>query len=282
MALAGVGILSEQWAYTTKTWDRITEPLKPGAADLAVICGQLLLLAERFDRLNALVLGVTKDYLDLPWPTGSNIRGLDNASVMIRNHWSGESGTAVQGDWCQMPLQSESQHIVLLDAGLCLLGWPDEQKQVLEEVARILVPDGMFIVRLLVLPHETESMPAVVQAVRAGEITDLSLLRIRLWMAMQADGIFPVTNRQFWTLLASSFPDLDELAQFCSTDSAYLQEALSKLQAEPVRNFAFAALEDYVHMIDSMDGQFSVTEKFIPEYHLGERCPTLVLRKNAA
>jgi SAM-dependent methyltransferase len=203
--------LSRQWSYTAQTWDRIRPPLKPAGEDLQAITRQLACLETSPGHRTVLILGVTREYLSLLWPVDTSIFALDYSHVMFKTVWQGAPGTGILGDWRRMPIMDQSQQLVLLDAGLCLLPWPAGQQQVVREVSRVLGPGGLFIIRVLVMPAEPESISAVIQAVSDGDIPDLSHLRIRLWMAMQHESGKPATNRQFWYKLQEVFRDAKNL-----------------------------------------------------------------------
>jgi SAM-dependent methyltransferase len=270
--------LSQQWSYTARTWDRIRPPLKPVAEDLQVITRHL----ADWHPEQVMILGVTREYLELSWPHGSTIRALDYAPVMFRTVWKGAPGTAILGDWRDMPVADGSQDLVLLDAGLCLLRWPRDQQQVIREVSRILAPGGLFIIRVLVLPAVPETPARVMQALEQGAIPDLSQLRIRLWMAMQYEYHRPATNRQFWYFLRESFRGREALAHKCDTTLQYIEEITRKTLSEPERDYEFADQESYLAMFTDAQNHFRLLETSVPGYGLGERCPTFVLRKNPA
>jgi SAM-dependent methyltransferase len=269
--------LSRQWSYTASTWERILPPLKPVAEDLRVITGYLGSAGQSAG--NVLILGVTREYLALPWPGDTSVRALDYAPVMLRTVWQGAAGTGILGDWRRMPVSSQSQQAVLLDAGLCLLPWPHGQEQVVREVARVLVPGGLFIVRVLVLPDVPETTAEVMEELEKGQIPDLSHLRIRLWMAMQHEYRKPATNRQFWYKLQEACRGRDDLASRCDTTVEYIGEINRKSLFEPERDYEFAALAQYIALFTDSSSGFEILEISTPTYKLGSRCPTFVLRK---
>jgi len=273
--------MSDNWAVSAQNWHQVKAPLRPAKGELSLITHYMEQLAESTGLEQALVMGTTPEYFHLPWPANTRVCAVDSSPAMLGKVWPGPPNTAIRGNWLDLPLAGCSQDMVLLDAGLCLLSWPDEQARVMHEIARVLKPGGVWIIRLLVLPRNPQTPEQVYQAVRDGSIENLSYLRVHLWMALQAQNGRAATNQDIWGGLKKAFGSWTALATLmnCHADYLYLHRfaEIRLTQAWPV--FEFATLEDYEKLLCTPLTGFTCEARFHPEYAMGDRCPTLVLRK---
>ena len=270
--------MKDDWAVSAQNWHNITAPLRPSAGELALITRYLQSFGSGPES-QVLVLGATPEYWHLPWPESACVKAVDSSPAMLEKVWPGPDNTAFHGDWCQLPLAGNSQDMVLLDAGLCLLPWPADQARVVHEIARVLKPGGLCIIRLLVLPASPQSPAQVYAAVRAGQVPDLSHLRLQLWMATQASTGKAATNQDIWWGMKTEFGSWSELATYLNYDPAHLEQFGERRLTLTFPIFEFATLADYELLFCGPPKAFCLEEIFWPDYPLGDRCPTLVLRK---
>ncbi len=138
------------------------------------------------------ILGVTPELYYLPWPAGCDLLAVDRSRAMIDGVWPGAAAQAVEGDWLRMPLAPASRDLVVCDGGLILLRFPGEHEMLIEKLHEIIPSGGRCVFRLFVPPAERESVEEIIAALRAGQIANLNILKLRLAMALQpstAEGV---------------------------------------------------------------------------------------------
>ena len=139
--------------------------------------------------------------------------------------------------------------------------------------ARVLDDDGRVILRLFAAPARAEALDAIAAALDAGAIGSFHAFKWRLAMAIQpADRNVRVAD--VWRAFAELVPDRAALARrtgwpaaVIDTIDVYRESAL--VYSFPTAAEARAAVAD--HLVE--------TACHAPGYELGDRCPTIVLRR---
>lgn len=170
------------------SWRLVGPPLRPAPADLAHFQAAIARWStEHPGAPRALILGVTPELCRLDWPAGTQLQALDSSPEMISAVWPGERAAAIEGSWTAAPLGDASQDIILCDGGFGTLSWPEGQRCVLSEVDRMLARGGAFVVRLFAPAGRTGSLGQIEADLKAGAISGLDGLKMRLWGALQTD-----------------------------------------------------------------------------------------------
>jgi SAM-dependent methyltransferase len=198
---------------------------------------------------------------------------------MLKAVWPGPQEQTICADWCRMPLPNASQDMVLCDGGLCIQVYPQGQQLMVAELARILAPGGLLFIRLFVLPEQDESVERVLEDLRSGGIPDLDQLKLRLWMALQQSPEQGISSLQLWDTTESAVPDFDLLGELLHIDAESLRGAAKHTTKSNTRYYSFADLATLENLFTGNPGGFTLEQTLVPVYPLGERCPTLVLRR---
>jgi hypothetical protein len=197
------------WQDVAQKWELFGPPLRPGLADTAIY--QQFVDACHVVRpvQEALILGVTPELCLLDWPTHTRVRGIDRNQAMIDHVWPGDMALAQLGTWTETGLASASIDLVLTDGGTLFFAPGGSMRDLVAELARIVVPGGRVAVRIFAPSENGETPDAVIDALLCGTIANMNELKIRLACALTDSvdaGIAPDTVLAF---LDSRVPDRD-------------------------------------------------------------------------
>jgi SAM-dependent methyltransferase len=265
------------WAEIARRWAQLGPPLRPAAEDVAFYADVVSGWPVGGGPPRGLILGATPELYRLPWPDGSPVLAVDHTPAMIRTAWPGPDGSAVCGDWTALPLAASSRDIVLCDGGLLQLPYPHGVRACAAALARVIAPGGRFAVRLFVPPAERESPEGVLCDLVDGRIANLNVLKLRLWMALHDDVAEGVQLARVWHVLREAFPDFARLAAHLGWPLEHLL-AIDAYRDCPAR-YHLMSQADLRRLFCEADNAFAVESVGIPGYALGERCPTIVLRR---
>ncbi|HEY5565434.1 MAG TPA: class I SAM-dependent methyltransferase [Rhodothermia bacterium] len=265
------------WQGIARLWSQVGPPLRPSLEDLRFVEQAVNRKNDRTDPFRVLILGVTPELYELPWPDETEVVSADHTAAMIDEIWPGPPGTAHLTEWTSLPFATDSHHIVLCDGGLHLVKYPDGSRQLAQEVRRILLPGGLCILRLFLPPRKRESVDSVLTDLLAGGIGNLNLLKFRLWMALHEDPAEGVELRKVWDAVHSAAPDLERLATNIGWSPDHML-AINTYRGSQNR-YHFLDMNDVTKLFCEDRGGFEVESVHVPTYELGEQCPTLVLRR---
>lgn len=270
----------EYWKTTAAAlWREFGPPLRPSAADTEMVRQVLDTWAGRFGAPRVLLLGLTPEVHRLAVARGWDLLAVDRSGAMIEAIWTGAPETVRCADWTDLPLPAGSRDVAVLDGGLQMQAYPDGQRQVAAQLRRVLAPGGLFVCRLFVPPIETETPADVLADLEAGRVPSLNALKLRLCIALQPDPTTGVALREVWEVLTRAHPDLDALAGRLGWTRAHMR-AIHAYREAPNR-YWYAGTEQVRALLCDRVGGFTLDELHIPDYPLGERCPTLVFRRLA-
>ncbi|MCA9394559.1 MAG: class I SAM-dependent methyltransferase [Candidatus Omnitrophica bacterium] len=262
------------WDKIAANWRLVGPPLRPAKEDLNFVTAEL----QKMLRPRALILGVTPELYDLAWPYGTELQAVDHNQIMIDTIWPGPADSARCGEWTALPFEDGSKDVVVCDGGFHLLSYPDGQQALVRELHRVLAPEGLFIVRLFTPPVDREDTVFIIADLVQGKIPNLNLLKLRLAMAMQPDPVAGVAVHDIWEKLNRDAGPWKNLAALVNWPLEHL-EAIDAYQDSPNR-YHFVDTEQIKRIFTRDPGGFEHTVSHVPVYPLGERCPTLIFRKN--
>lgn len=225
----------------------------------------------------ALILGVTVEICLLQWPEGTHLLALDRSEAMIRGVWPGRADQAICGDWLSMPLIGASRDVVFCDGGVSTIPFPLGTRRLVAALLHVLVPGGVCALRLYVPPGERESPDSVLEALLAGRIANLNLLKLRLGMALQPDSRTGIELGAIWNALHTAAPDFGKLAARIGWDFDHL--SVINTYRDSVVRYYFPTAEDVIAVFAENERAFNLLHVWRPAYELGECCPLVVLRK---
>jgi hypothetical protein len=268
------------WKNISGKWEQYGPPLRPSVQDIALHVETINSWSRDNSAPRALILGVTPELYHLPWPDGTDILAVDRTQDMIDNIWPGPRNTAILAHWTDMPLQAASRDILLCDGGINQLTYPHGLHQFIKLLFKIIVPDGLCILRLFVPPKERETFDKVFQDLLDGKIPDMNHLKLRLWMAMYKDITQSLPLKHVWDTFHQVAPDFNDLASQIGWPLEHL--LLINTHRDSRLKFIFPSVDEVSHLFCQNPGGFKLETVRVPTYELGEFCPTVVFRRNHA
>lgn len=274
MAAAASGV--EVWQAHARQWRWLGSPLRPAPEDISFTEAAVF---EWYDRahprgVQALLLGVTPELALMEWPAYSRLTALDHSADMIAGVWPGAPlGQAVlRGAWNAAPLRAGSQHVVVGDGCLVLLP-AREHAAFFAEVRRVLVDDGLLVLRVFLRPETPEPVPTVLNDLARGRISSVHAFKWRLAAALHGRLEEGVALSAIWETAQPALADAAGLERRLG----WAREALATLEAYrgSASRYTFPTLDE---ARAAFAPYFEEKAYHAPEYELGERCPTLVLR----
>jgi hypothetical protein len=270
---------SGHWLATARRWSQIGPPLRPSPEDIGFYSAAIDRWVPTSGAPRALILGVTPELYRLPWPSGTNLLAVDRTRGMIDAIWPGPRSAVLCADWTAMPLPARSRDIALCDAGLILVSFPQGLSKIVRILQRVLTSGGFFVTRLFLPPAQRESPDVVLSDLLAGSIANLNILKLRLGMALQESSEDGVQLGHIWDVLHRAAPNLPRLAERIG----WPLETLTAIDV--YRNCAsvyhFSSFAEIRHLFCDDPGGFTCESIDVPGYSIGERCPTVVFRREA-
>lgn len=273
--MIGSGPAAGQWSKIAASWKLIGSPLRPIDEDLAFVRSTV----EDWDGSKpprVLILGVTPELHDLPWPRGATVRAVDRSMEMLSHVWPGEPSAVLRADWRELAFADNSFDLVLCDGGWSLLD-PPGQRRLADHLARIIATRGRFVTRLFVPPEQRESAQVVIDDLLAGRVRDLNILKLRLGMALSPSAEEGVELDAVWRLLRDAGGSWPDLAATLGWELAHLS-AIDAYRGSSAR-YHFVSVPEFAGTC--CQGTLELETVDVPGYPLGERCPTVTVRNLA-
>lgn len=265
-----------------EVWPSVSAPLRPGPSDLGFF--QQTLADWQGEHPNApapraLILGATAELWSLPWPDPSQVTVFEPDSETAEQLWPGPRDQVQQRSWLTLGPADGPFDLVLCDAGLHTLGYPQAQSELVRRLFEVMPNGGLAAFRLLSPPTQHESTVRVVSELWAGRITDISQLLLRLSLSMQRSAATGVRMSAVWLKLRSLSKDLPTLAE-------RLGWPLSHLQAADIYRFSpahhhFVTLVETLQVFAQGDRKlFDMVRMNTGDSPMAAQCPTIVFRRN--
>ena len=289
----------QHWPELARRWAQTGPPLRPSPEDMQFLARVLERQQAQSSSadVHGLILGVTPEIYQLPWPGVEHVLAVDHTQAMIDEVWPGPASNVILGEWTSLPLESNSRDVVFCDGGLAVLAYPNDQIRLLNELRRVLRKDGRAAFRLYAPPERPESpareapahevparevpareVPAdVLTDLVDGNIASLSVLKLRLGMAMQSDTATGVRLHDMWTAIQSVAPDWEALARYLNQSLGHAAAIDSYRDCE--QRYYFANAAEVISLFCRDPGGFVHEETCVASYHLAERCPTVIFSR---
>lgn len=262
------------WTRHSGQWQRIGSPLKPLPEDAQRALSLLQpALAAAGSQLRVLILGVTQELVQAPWPAGASLLAVDHSGPMIARLWRPNAAVpseVLQARWQELPLADASVAAIVGDGSLNALPSLDEMPAVLAEARRLLRPGGLMVLRCYIRPDRQESLDAVRDAALQGQVGSFHALKWRVAMALPSDAGFSIAVTDILAAFEQLFTDRDELAR----RAGWPRESIDTIEAyrDADTRYCFPTL---AALADVAGPYFRIVERRCGEYELAERCPTL-------
>jgi SAM-dependent methyltransferase len=271
-------LVGGHWPDVARQWAQVGPPLRPSAADIAFFGAAVARSACSANVLRVLILGVTPELYRLAREHRAKVLAADHTMAMIKAVWPGPPAAVVCAEWPELPLQSASIDLVVCDGGLHLLAHPHHQEELVRKLHRVISPGGRCAFRLFIPPHMKEAKKDVLEELLAGKIANLNILKMRLCMALQNEPATGVELAKVWEAIHDVAPDFPELAARVGWSLDHLLAINTYKNCG--KRYHFLSTNDVSDMFCRSPGGFEVETIDTPTYELGDRCPTIVFRRN--
>ena len=261
----------DHWPLHARNWACVGPPLRPCAEDVAAV--EAVVSAHAGGRaIEALILGVTPELVGMAVPAGSSIVAVDHEPEMVEALFvPGQGRRALVGAWLTLPLRAGSIDVAVGDGCTTVLPYPAGYRALGAELARVVRPGGLVVLRLFTSPDPPETLRDVHTAL--GTIQTFDALKWRIAMAIQAPDR-SVEVARLRDVFDALVPDRAALAARTGwrpevIDHVDIYRASPARYSFPTRAEVTAAFAPHL------------VERSIcyPAYELGERCPTVVWRR---
>jgi hypothetical protein len=259
--------MATHWTRHLRHWHLLGPPLRPHAD---VIDQVRTLIDAGSPRL---LLGSTVEYAALGPGTIAMDAGLSMMSALWRS--ADSSSLAIQCDWTRMSIASHSIAHVLGDGSLNAVSTA-VLTEVLQEVARVLRPEGSLIARVFCRPPNAESAADIRRDVKLGRAGSFHALKWRVAMAALPDPASPdIAVSAIRDAVIAQYPDRHALCRStgwnrAEVDTLDVYDGSSVIYNFPTEAAIFALLRRWFASVEIIH---------CGSYPLAERCPILVARK---
>lgn len=266
----------DHWNQHARQWSLIGPPLRPAAQDVQLFEKELRAWQARDGAVSprALLCGVTPEIAAMQWPRGTRLTAVDHSRPMIAGVWpgSGVPGSAVCGNWLALPLPAASQDILVGDGCYSLLVGRARYAAFSAELRRVAAGGALLLMRYFVRPERPEARGTVVDDLWQGRIGNFHVFKWRLAMALHGSLEQGVRLGDIWDAWHEAVPDPARLA----AQLGWREEVVNTISNYRGVDtcYSFPTLEE----ARALAGDFDIVSTRIPDYELGARCPTLVMR----
>jgi SAM-dependent methyltransferase len=268
----------DHWKEHARQWGLIGPPLRPSHEDLAELESQLRpVLANHPSDGIVLLLGVTPELSHLVLEVLQlRLIAADRSLPMIRSIWASSSphSAVVQADWRHLPIASNTAVAVIGDGCFTTIGFPEDYRQVLNAISLALKPGGIFTMRFFASPVIAEKPDKVFADLYAGAIENFHIFKWRLAMALLDRNTWSIPVHCIWQSWRETVAAPDDLARHLGWPLSVVNTIDAYRDAPAVYSFPTLPV-----LLEILSERFNVVASFTPAYELGNRCPTIILRK---
>ena len=267
------------WNRIGSDWSLVGPPLRPCAEDTAVMERMIRDWHRASGRHSpqAGVLGVTPEIVAMSWPEQTHITAFDKEPAMIGYLWPKGGiphAKAICCNWLSLPIADAALDVVAGDGPLTQLSFPDELGKVARELARVVAPGGILVLRLFVPPPEREPVDSVFEELWDGRIVNFNAFRWRLLMSLQESSEEGICVGAAWEVWRSRVPSPERLAETLGWPIDAIRVIDRYRSATAV--YTFSPLDSARALLEP---DFSMTERIVPSYTDGIRYPSVCFQR---
>lgn len=267
------------WDKFGSDWSLIGPPLRPCSEDNEIM-ERLIARWDQVARIpapQAVLLGVTQEIVSMKWPEKTHLLAFDREPGMIRSLWPQHrlsNAAALCANWLSLPLVDGSADIVVGDGSLSLLAFPGEYRELARELARVLAPGGLVVLRLYVVPDVPDSMDEVFRELWAGMIGNFNTFKWRLAMAMLDPADYGVTVSDMWEVWQTRIDCAEGLSDALGWPLPVIR-MIERYRGCTATRYSFPPLAS---VREAFEPFFTLDEVVFPSYQDGRRYPTVCFR----
>ncbi len=272
----GCGSSDGHWGDMTGHWAHIGRPLKPGPEDIAVFERVAAIAAGKAGGcFDALLLGVTPQIAGCEWPPGTRLTAIDFSVSMIDRLWPAPgapvNSSAVCANWLTIPMAARSFDFVIGDGCHASLSFPGDVNTMLREVARVLRPQGTFVMRAFIRPDSPEKLEGIARDLASGRIGSVHALKWRLFAALCSHSESGTVLSDVWC----AWDGMRALAAGFGTRPGWSAPELGTIEVYRGKgtHYYFTTLEEIGALLSQ---HFATLDVFYGKHEFADRCPIMV------
>jgi hypothetical protein len=254
-------------------------PLRPPQEVPDIINQIFMSLAHQPPVTNEVVLlGVTPEYVSIPWPSNVSINAFDQSEEMISFVWSPSErvrSDVHQAFWQNLPLSESTVDFVLGDGCTTQLADIDSYKGLFDEIYRVIKPRGHLLMRCFVRGEQQETMDRIVEDAMQGRIEHFGTLKWRIAMTIinQNKQGCAIEVKKILETFNQLFADRDQLARVSgwSRDLIDTIDVYSGLGA----TYTFPNLRELEQLVGP---NFHILDVRYGDYELSNCCPIITFQ----
>ena len=259
--------MTTHWARYIQHWELLRPPLRPHAE----VIDRIRSLVETGEA-RCLLLGSTPEYAALD----VEIIAVDVTFGFLAALWKNDKPArlAIQSDWARMPIKTGMLSHVLGDGSLNAVS-TSVLPSVLDEVTRVLRPDGVLIARVFCRPEAAEHAEDIRRDVALGRVESFHALKWRIAMSALPDpSCSDIAVTLIRDAMVTQFPDREALCRMTAWQRAEIDTIDVYDRSTAVYNFPTEPM-----ILATLRRWFQDVEA-VPtgSYPLAERCPLIIAR----
>ena len=259
--------MTTHWGRYLQHWELLGPPLRPHAD---VINRVRALIG---DDASCLLLGSTVEY----GAAFRRIVAVDANFAMVAGLWKhgDPARLGLQSDWARMPIRPNAVTHVVGDGSLNAIPF-GVLPAVLQEVTRVLQPQGTLIARVFCRPERAETAEDIRRDVADVNVGSFHVLKWRVAMSLlRAPEATDLAVTDIRDAVNSQFPDRDALCRLTGWPRAEIDTLDVYRGSSAIYNFPTEAM-----IAGLLRQSFADVEIMrCGSYPLAERCPLLVARR---
>jgi SAM-dependent methyltransferase len=265
---------SDDWSKSALALGIARPPWTPRAEDGALLLEAMIPYVTGREAVPVVaLLGVTPALTQLSWPEGARVLAVDASPTMVRSHWRAHPSapsSVICARWQALPLPDDSLAAVAGDGSLNALPYAAYQ-DLLGEVARVLAPGGVLILRCFVRPDTRVEVEDLTQDLARRAFPNSAPFRLRLCMSL-ADHDGALVLGTLLERFNALFPDRSKLASMAGWPidevDRFDMDRDSKIQ------LTFPSLSQLAAYAEPF---FAIHDVRRGSYDLAALCPTITL-----
>lgn len=263
-----------------EVWPLTQPPLRPSAGNLmafqTVIDDWTNAHPGRTPR--ALVLGATPELWSLAWPDRDKVSMVEPDPERAEQIWPGPESSRRVARWVTIGPGDGLFDIVLCDAGLHTLAYPNVQTNLRRHLAAVMPTGSLLAVRLIAPPAQREPTVSVASELWAGNIGDMSQLLIRLSHSLQQSPTVGVRDSAVWLKFCGLCKDWDTLLARTGWSPMSLAIA-ERYRFSPVNHY-FVSPAEVLEVFTGTEGApFEMVRLVTGGGPMAAQCPVITLER---
>jgi SAM-dependent methyltransferase len=272
----GCGSSDGHWGDMIGHWTHIGRPLKPGPEDIAVFERVATTAAGKAGGcFHALLLGVTPEIAGCQWPQGIRLIAIDSSVSMIDRLWptpgAPPNSNVMCANWLTIPMAARSFDFVIGDGCHASLSFPGDVHAMLREVARVLRPQGTFVMRAFIRPDPPEKLECIARDLASGRIGSVHVLKWRLFAALCRDSESGTVLSDVWRV----WDGMRALTAGFSAKPGWSTPELGTIEVYRGKGtrYYFTTLEEIGALVSQ---HFGTLDLFYGKHEFANCCPIMV------